>query len=77
MSKWQPIETAPHDETRVLVFDVRCRHEAVQIASWNTGAGGVGWLTDGGAEQNDYWNYVIAEHGFSHWMPLPSPPETD
>ncbi len=66
MSKWQPIETAPRDGTRVLVFS---RHSSEPfIASWERAeAGFEAWAT--GAP----WRRLFHE-GVTHWMAPPAPP---
>ena len=70
MSDWQPIETAPKDETRILLHGLVVRpsvdagkHSTV-IGYWtdfNTG----GWV----------WYGAVME--FTHWQPLPEPPTKD
>ncbi len=68
---WQPIETAPKD---------------IEIDLWVTGLEGGGWRKTGRLIASDpgcmvdeegetYWPH---ENGgwFTHWQPLPSPPET-
>lgn len=72
MSEWQPIETAPKDGTRLLIYSP----ENVAVAHWEE------W------EQLDYGGWLILEketsHGIiecsciyyaTHWMPLPKPPQ--
>lgn len=63
MSGWMPIETAPRDGTRVLMFETfagRC----VYPARW-IGAPHNIWQRDSGSS--------MAKP--SHWMPIPAPPE--
>ena len=67
---WQPIETAPKDGTRVLVF---C-HWGVDIAQWNQDS----YIR----KPKPYWSYRRssskgADRRFppTHWMPLPEPPQ--
>lgn len=64
MSEWQPIETAPKDGTRVLLFR-RGWAESVSVGWW----GGL-WET---------WNVaggITSEFVHpTHWMPIPEPPE--
>jgi len=61
---WQPIETAPHDETDVLVDG----NGSYAVACWNgeewRDMGDIGWAGMCGNEGNQP----------THWMPLPPPP---
>lgn len=73
MREWKPIETAPKDGTPILAW---CVHENAKfckdpiaegfkfmvIAYWTTFNKG-GWVWHGG------------NGTFTHWMPLPPPPE--
>lgn len=75
LSEWQPIETAPKDGTKLLLFVVQepddyCR--AVGLPE--------GWSA---IEVGEYsWHCSGHEHGWehptagspTHWMPLPQPP---
>lgn len=73
--KWQPIETAPKDGTRVLTYNL------TPIVNEDTG------VTEmEGAISVSYfllgtWMEYPARPGFvrgqkhTHWMPLPEPPE--
>lgn len=71
-SIWQPIETAPMDGTLVLVF-IPNLHEDMHTArfgrQWMRPWKGKGWLW-----KDENLNY----NGFAptHWMPLPSPPNS-
>ena len=71
MADWQPIETAPKDGTRILLWDT----DEVVIAKWDD-------ISMGGAEG---WQIAVVnmlsglkhyEAAFNptHWMPLPEPP---
>lgn len=66
---WQPIETAPKDETEVLLY---CPDDVLPQWSITTGwADNHGWhlvQTGGYAEDNDVYPNP------THWMPLPKPP---
>ncbi len=72
--KWQPIETAPKDGTRILIFD---DHGVQFIAKWSDEAEhgydmrAPGWQIHYCHE--DLW-YSAATNTASHWMPLPDPP---
>ena len=77
MSEWQPIETAPKDGTKILVF---CRHGECEISEWYEC-----WKTNyvlvEGTEYFEKHETLYQEgwnsNGFTHWMPLPEPPEQD
>jgi hypothetical protein len=69
---WQPIETAPRDGTRVLLWHPRAlaRGENV-IVGW--------WLIDDWWTSHNCWlNDRDPDSDFdlapTHWQPLPSPP---
>lgn len=57
---WQPIDTAPKDETRVLL--VRNDNPTMHTAFWRGGT----WQCGNG----QYFNNP------THWMALPMPPAT-
>lgn len=71
MSEWQPIETAPRDGTIILLVD-----GGNQV--WGPYAGA--WVG-----KNDHYPWVFLDpdielngmppSGFTHWMPLPEPPQ--
>ena len=60
MTEWQPIETAPKDDTDVLVFS----DNSIWIASFYHG---IWWF-----EKNDD---TVRLSKPTHWMPLPEPPK--
>ncbi len=72
--EWQPIETAPRDGTRLLLW--AAWNDEPVIASWCVSRApysfegwSTGWQTAG--------NYDVgyeALMGVTHWMPLPAPP---
>ena len=73
MAEWMPIETAPKDETVVLLY---CPE------SWDTDGVRVGWWTDSWA-QGGWFDDEAASgpltglYGMpTHWQPLPSPPDS-
>lgn len=65
MSEWQPIETAPKDGTRVLLFspggDGEDPTRQVAEGAWCR----VWWRMEAG----DYWTTP------THWIALPAPPK--
>ncbi len=70
MSEWQPIETAPKDETSILVCDARVI-DSQKVVYWDDNPEKLpwGWCVDDAS---------IAYHqdAFTHWMPLPAQPAT-
>ena len=62
MNKWQPIETAPLDETRVLLYRSEWM-ENMGIGYWDVAD--QAWYLYGGTP----W------HMPTHWMSLPKAPE--
>lgn len=78
MSNWQPIETAPKDGTRMVLFCERVvsrihtghwfSHEKQTdgVTSWRYS----GWWLDG-------FQHPFNQPPFepTHWMPLPDPPQ--
>ena len=66
---WQPIETAPQDESilaALLVRNRRTRHEwwEMHLVVIDSDTAEISAETDAGWSAGDY----------THWMPLPSPP---
>ena len=59
---WQPIGTAPKDETEILLWFSEM--EACHTGSWD----GRQWRID--YAEGDHSDWVV-----THWMPLPDPPE--
>lgn len=75
---WQPIETAPRDGTRILVFAPGARR-AVREVWWRI-------PYDGAALRKGWWCYdgigtlldaSVHHLGATHWMPLPAGPAID
>ncbi len=73
---WQPIETAPKDETWVILYFAEgCPWQAeangMVFAFWSTG------------EDPDWYDSEAASNSLTehykptHWMPLPAPPVTE
>jgi hypothetical protein len=67
MSEWQPIETAPKDGTAFVAVSTWNRY-AKAVLTYDRNIGG-------------WWDWreteVMEDLGrmFSHWMPLPAPPD--
>lgn len=70
MTNWQPIETAPKDGTRILIYDpTHYRDPIITIAEYRCG----GWL----GEDGGVYDCCSSEYEPTHWMPLPLPPKND
>jgi hypothetical protein len=71
--QWRPIETAPKDGTRILLYrpDVRGEHIEIMVEGyWSNLPGhsyGIGWRTP-------CFSFSGGKHDPTHWQPLPSPP---
>jgi hypothetical protein len=69
---WQPIETAPRDGTRVLVFwapsiiQISWHEVSYRVINGQEWFRRVGWMVDG---------LTTGEIYPTHWMPLPDPPD--
>lgn len=69
MSDWQPIETAPKDGRRVLLYGKVCSGSDIEV----------GFFSDNGpfaelAGSDGEW-FTELDGDPSHWMPLPEPPQ--
>lgn len=65
--RWQPIESAPKDGTRVLIYgpsDFIPGGRGISLASWDYST----WV-------GDFHEEVYAGEGPTHWMPLPEAPD--
>lgn len=67
MTDWRPIETAPKDETEILVCDARIYGGFYQVVFCSQP--GWHWQTSDGP--------VFHPSAFTHWMPLPEPPSAE
>jgi len=69
MSEWRPIETAPKDATKILLYyrDRILGQHLMGIGHWQLGP-----VDETYPCRNWIWNYVCPP---SHWMPLPEPPK--
>lgn len=75
MSEWQPIETAPKDGTKILVWT---HHDEVEVSEWYESKG----ETYEPVEGTEYFRPVtkVYHSGWNgntptHWMPLPEAPK--
>lgn len=66
MSEWQSIETAPKDGTAILVIRDD-EHESHEVVYYEEDINGFVWCGETQAWHQDR---------FTHWMPLPPPPES-
>lgn len=75
MSEWQPIETAPKDSNTFAVLDARSGYMGYrrfgEFDEFSGKFGEAGWF------DIDYTYGDDDLSGFTHWLPLPSPPTTD
>lgn len=72
--EWQPIETAPKDGTRILVWDNGCWPARwLEEAEHGHGELGPGWQIF--ECELDVW-YALCADNPTHWMPLPEPPKS-
>lgn len=75
MSEWQPIETAPRDGTKILVFTI---HGDIELTEYYEQ-----WHDEYEPVENDLFRKVRKKayegwnsNAFEYWMPLPEPPLT-
>lgn len=63
--KWQPIETAPKDETRII------------LGRWSEWLGSMEAWDGRWSSWGDVWTHKGRTNEMSptHWMPLPEPPQ--
>jgi hypothetical protein len=73
MSKWQPIETAPRDGSKVILWD---SHEGVCCARYEDYAAGwrAFWGTENYIRDGSTYDFALIASHPTHWMPLPEPP---
>ena len=66
-ARWQPIETAPRDGTRLWCF---------WPDAWSEERQAIGWFVSGG--EDEYWTDAADSdpNPPTHWMPLPAAPAT-
>jgi len=74
MTEWQPIETAPKDNTLVLLYakidpDPNFS-DFMDVGYWETYNFWLGPVPPEGP----CWNWSLSEHQPTHWMHLPEPP---
>ena len=75
MTEWQPIETAPKDNTLVLLYSKIDPDpdfsDFMGVGHWETYDGWHGPVPPKGP----CWMWSIDEHLPTHWMHLPEPPQ--
>jgi hypothetical protein len=72
--EWMPIETAPRDASRILIYCPRTSRQ-VQEVWWSIpyeGSPAGYWSTPVGPTGR---GYIILPEAATHWMPLPPPPK--
>ena len=80
MSEWRPIETAPRDGTQIIlaifhsVDGVDLPEPGYQCGAWR---GGKFTVEIGITLENIGGLGISFECPFTHWMPLPPPPEQE
>jgi len=65
--KWQPIETAPKDRTKILV----CTYSGKVDITWWIGHG----FYAGGDQYGPHTWTNFGDIALAYWMPFPPPPE--
>lgn len=73
MDKWQLIETAPRDGSRILICDMNALEPGADIVFWHRGD----WATGDESPWEKASNMGFKEiyDRPTHWMPLPEPPK--
>jgi ADP-ribosylglycohydrolase len=67
MGDWQPIETVPKDGTEILLTNARVQ-DWTHVAYWDDERDSLwAWAR---ADASTFWHRDM----FTHWMPLPEPP---
>lgn len=71
MSGWKPIETAPKDETPILLFYDFSPEEVsgIDLCEWDFEKELFFAVSPGAG-----YSCARAPGGYTHWMPLPGPP---
>lgn len=67
MTEWQPIETAPRDGTRIIVYRPKFDGDYIPQVGWDF------WMT--GSYYSECWGKSRKDCPPTHWMPFPDPPE--
>ena len=81
MTEWQPIETAPKNGTRILVYYNGPTFKGRWHEGNISGVGEVEWWEGWYNEKINGWMIANCdeEYGYfveaTHWMPLPEPPK--
>ncbi len=68
-SEWQPIETAPKDGKRIIVYCPKLDGPKENIVSYQRNGTNFPWRADEGN--------LLQRDQPTHWMPLPEPPAGD
>ena len=62
MSEWKPIETAPKDGTRIMLWPIGNCRNGLRMETGH-------WCLNG------HWKCGERSPRATHWMPLPEPPD--
>jgi hypothetical protein len=74
MAEWQPIETAPRDETEILLYCPKHYFGGGVYVGWWRGGGDGYWVAPGQYMDWNDSNVGAYSTSATHWMPLPNPP---
>lgn len=78
--EWQPIETAPQDGTRVLLYGQFAGEISAEVEGTGIYIGWYAFSNGGGTDYPGYDWYVVGGDAYmtwckpTYWMPLPNPP---
>ena len=79
--EWKPIETAPRDGTRIIVYSTYSTESGVGGGMDGPWVGEVFWQDGWYNEDKSGWMIANCDEEYgcfvvaTHWMPLPPPPE--
>lgn len=68
---WQPIDTAPKDGSLFLACNIDPAVKNPSVIYWEFGSGPFGIAP----HWRDSTHHSVGYNEFTHWMPLPEPPE--
>jgi hypothetical protein len=68
IGEWQPIETAPRDGTRIIVYRPKFDGNYIPQVGYDF------WMT--GSYYSECWGKSRKDCPPTHWMPFPEPPSS-